>query len=130
MVEADYRLTLPNPATGEIWQVIGFNVNNSAQAYGNIRGLAFIGPQQDWPPAGLTLTVITAGEGPSGATATPYASYVTPACFTTGTRLAAPAGQCLVENLAEGNLVLTLDQGPQPVLLVARNVSGDLSRTQ
>lgn len=37
-------------------------------------------------------------------------------CFTPGTRISTPQGPCLVEDLSEGDLVLTRDSGPQPVL--------------
>ena len=43
-VEAEYRLTLTDPSTGESWQVIGYNVVNSGTSYATIEGLAFVGP--------------------------------------------------------------------------------------
>ena len=36
-------------------------------------------------------------------------------CFTPGTRLTTPSGQALVETLRQGDLVTTLDHGPQPI---------------
>ena len=44
-----------------------------------------------------------------------------PPCFTRGTMIATPDGERRVEDLAPGDLVLTMDHGPQPLLLVSRN---------
>lgn len=43
-----------------------------------------------------------------------------PVCFAAGTRIAAPRGEVAVEALRPGDLVLTLDHGPQPLLWVGR----------
>lgn len=43
----------------------------------------------------------------------PYAEYF--ACFVTGTRITTSAGEVAVENLVEGDLVLTMDHGLKPV---------------
>ncbi|MFB9149585.1 hypothetical protein [Roseovarius ramblicola] len=43
-VEAEYRVTLRDHATGETWDVLGYNVSNSSPAFGTIEGLAFVGP--------------------------------------------------------------------------------------
>ena len=46
-------------------------------------------------------------------------------CFTPGTRIATAYGPVAVEDLAEGDHILTRDNGPQPVLWAgARHVSG------
>lgn len=44
-----------------------------------------------------------------------------PPCFTRGTLIATPDGDKLIEDLKPGDLVLTLDHGPQPLLLVSCN---------
>lgn len=41
-------------------------------------------------------------------------------CFTSGTLIATPAGERLVEDLRVGDLVMTRDNGPQPVRWVGR----------
>jgi Hint domain len=122
VVEAEYTLTLRNPATGQTWKVIGYNVNNSNPAYGTIEGLAFIGPPAGWPPVGLALTVVSAAEGPgaAGQPATPYTTYVAPPCFTPGTMIDTPVGPRLIETLTIGDLVCTLDNGPQPLVYLTR----------
>ena len=41
-------------------------------------------------------------------------------CFTTGTRIATPLGARLIEDLEPGDLVLTMDNGPQPLRWVGK----------
>ena len=41
-------------------------------------------------------------------------------CFTPGTRIATPAGQVAVRDLVEGDMVLTKDDGPQPIRWIGR----------
>ncbi len=50
-----------------------------------------------------------------------YADLVV--CFTPGTRIACPGGARAVETLREGDLVQTLDNGPQRLVWVGRQVS-------
>lgn len=121
-VEAEYRLVLRDPGSGQTWTVIGYNVNNSSPAYGTIEGLAFVGPPAGWPPAGTPLTVVSASEGPgfSGQPRTTYDSYVTPPCFTPGTLIDTPQGPRPVEALVPGDAVTTLDDGPQILRHVMR----------
>lgn len=123
-VEAEYTLVLRNPATGQTWTVIGYNVNNSNPAFGTIEGLAFIGPPAGWPPVGMALQVVSTSEGPANSNtgSTRYASYVTPPCFTPGTLILTPGGETPVERLQAGDLVTTLDHGPLAIRYIARTV--------
>jgi hypothetical protein len=111
VVEAEYRLTLTNPLTGDTWEVLAYNVNNSTPAYGTVEGLAFVGPVGGFPPRGVDLAVTATYEGPSYQ-ATDLAS---PPCFVTGTLILTPAGWRPIEDLAVGDLVLTRDNGPQSI---------------
>ncbi len=43
-----------------------------------------------------------------------------PTCFTPGTQIDVPGGICAVEDIVAGDLVETMDEGPQPVRLVLR----------
>lgn len=122
VVEGEYRLTLQDPTTGNTYEVIGFNVNNSSPAYGTVEGLAFVGPASAWPPVGTPLNVISASEGPgySGQPQLPYADLVTPPCFTPGTLIRTVRGDRPVETLQPGDLIATRDAGMQPLRLLAR----------
>ncbi|MFN3936951.1 MAG: Hint domain-containing protein [Gemmobacter sp.] len=44
-----------------------------------------------------------------------------PVCFAAGTRLLTPAGEVPVEDIRPGDLLVTLDEGPQPVLWASRS---------
>ncbi len=115
VVEAEYRLTLRDPETGRTYEVFGYNVNNSQTTYATVEGLAFLGGPGQFPPTGRPLEVVSASEGP-GRGAVHYGQLATPACFTPGTRILTPCGECKVERLRPGDLVCTLDHGAQPVL--------------
>lgn len=108
-VEAEYSMVLSD-GTNQ-WTVVAFNVNNSSPAFGTVEGLAFIGGPGGFPPAGVTLTVLSAAEGPSFAAA----DYATPICFAAGTLIDTPDGPRPIEDIAVGDLVDTLHDGPQPV---------------
>jgi len=116
-VEAEYRLTLTDPDTGETWDVLGFNVNNSSPAYGTVEGLAFVGPEGGFPPIGRDLEVTAAYEGPSfgGEPRIDADELASPPCFAEGTRILTPEGPRPVEELAVGDMVITRDDGPQPL---------------
>lgn len=117
IVENEYTLTLRNPATGQVWKVYGYNVNNSNPAYATIEGLAFFGGEGQFPPIGVALTVVSAAEGPpnSGAAAINYTQLAFPPCLTPGTLVRTPEGDRLIETLKPGDLVLTRDHGAQPL---------------
>jgi len=121
-VEAEYRLTLRDPATDETWQVLGFNVNNSSPAFGTVEGLAFVGPVGGFPPVGRDLEVIAADEGPgsTGQPAIAATGLASPPCFTPGTLIRVPGGERAVETLAPGDLVETRDHGAQRLVWVGR----------
>jgi len=109
-VEAEYSLEANGG--GQTFELVAFNVvGGPGPAFGSVEGLAFIGPPGGFPPVGLTLTVTRAFEGPNFA----VADYATPVCFVVGTRVATPSGDRPIETLQRGDLVLTRDQGAQPV---------------
>ncbi len=111
-VEAEYELTLQDPS-GNSYTVLGFNINEAgvSPSYGTVEGLAFVGGVGGFPPIGVPLTVVSASEGPSR----PYASLASPPCFVAGTLIETPAGPVPVETLAAGDIVNTMDHGPQPL---------------
>ncbi len=123
-VEAEYTLTVEDP-DGNVYTLIGFNINNSSPAYGTVEGLAFIG---SFPPRDVALTVTGTAEGPpnSGGTSTPATTYATPPCFVSGTLIDTDKGPVPVERLRPGQRIRTLDEGYQPLLLsLATTLSAD-----
>lgn len=132
VVEAEYTLTLEDGA-GNTYTVIGFNINEPGSpyaAYGTVEGLAFVGPPGSWPPVGTPLTVVATSEGPpnTGGAGLAFDDYVAPICFVTGTRIATPGGARPVETLVAGDLVLTRDNGAQPLLWAGRSEVGGTAR--
>lgn len=116
-VEAEYRLTLRDPATGQTWEALGYNVNNSSPAYATIEGLAFV---SGFPPVGVDLEVVSAAEGPGsfGQPAVGAGDLAVPPCFTPGTRILSEPGYVPVEVLRPGDRVQTRDAGFQPLCWV------------
>ncbi|WP_420863763.1 Hint domain-containing protein [Algirhabdus cladophorae] len=112
VVEAEYQLTLRAP-DGTEYTVYGFNVREpgAPNSYGTVEGLAFFGSQGGFPPIGVPLEVVGTMEGPS----TGYQTLATPICFTKGGMIATPTGEVAVEDLKVGDLVETLDHGPQVI---------------
>lgn len=83
--------------------------------------LLFIG---DVPPADTDLWVVHARLEPYLAAVRTLAPAGT-VCFTRGTKIATPDGPCLVEDLREGDLISTKDNGSQPLLWIGgRRISG------
>lgn len=70
------------------------------------------------PRAGVEHWVVRVCLPPVPDTANPFAGGVI--CFTPGTRIATPLGPQLIETLRPGDLILTQDDGPQPVLWTGR----------
>lgn len=119
-VQAEYVITVQD-SQGNTYKMIAFNMHQPDSPdpnYGTIEGLSFVGPPGAWPPVGEPLTVIATAEGPgyNGEPLQSYSGLVTPICFVTGTRIATPSGEIPVERLQPGDLVLTLDHGPQPLI--------------
>lgn len=129
-VEAEYRIILTDPDTGESWTAYAYNVNNTSPAYATIEGLVLRpNPDGSYPPVGKALTVTLASEGPEGVGANLYDLYDTPPCFTPGTLIETLDGPRPVETLRAGDLILTRDNGPQPLrwLGMARLTQADLA---
>ena len=131
-VEAEYRITLRDPDSGETWDVLGYNVDNSNPAYATVEGLAFVGPPGVFPPVGRDLEVTSAFEGPgsSGQATINAGDLASPPCFTPGTAILTATGYRPVESLGVGDLVQTSDAGLQPLRWVGAVTlsGGDLRR--
>ena len=80
------------------------------------------------PPADTDLWVVRTHIDPAQVISQGLVTQATPGgviCFVPGTRIATPQGFCLIEALQPGDLILTRDNDPQPVLwLGQRHVSG------
>lgn len=100
--------------------MIAFNirVSGDANSYGNVEGLAFVGPQGGFPPIGVPLTVIATNEGPSIAAT----SYATPICFVAGTMIQTPKGEVAIETLTAGDTVTTREGGAEAVRWIGQSV--------
>lgn len=118
-VEAEYQITLTDGTN--IWTAYAYNVNNSAPPFATIEGLIFLpNAQGDYPPIGTPLTVTATAEGPQGPGSNLYSLYEDPPCFTLGTLIDTPTGPRPVEALQPGDMVLTRDNGPQPLRWIGR----------
>lgn len=117
-VEAEYELILRDP-DGNTYTVLGFNINEGGgQSYATVEGLAFVGGVGGFPPRDVPLTVIRTREGPSHA----YSSLATPPCFTAQTLIRTPGGEVPITQLAQGDLVMTADNGAQPIRWIGRTL--------
>ncbi len=132
IAEAEYIVTVQD-ALGHTYQLVGFNINEPGSvdpSFGTVEGLAFLGPPGAWPPTGTPLTVVSTSEGPGdhGIASQSYATYVSPICFVTGTLIATAEGERAVETLVAGDIVLTRDNGPQPVVWTGATPVGGTAR--
>lgn len=118
-IEAEYQMTLRDPATGIEYQAIAVNFHNSSPAYATIEGIAFV---DVFPPVGVALTVVATAEGPGdyGQPSVAAGDLAIP-CFTPDTMIDTPQGPRAVQDLAVGDLVTTLDHGPQPLRWVGHS---------
>ncbi|MEL7301524.1 MAG: Hint domain-containing protein [Pseudomonadota bacterium] len=100
---------------GETWTLIAFNIREANSpynnSYGSIEGIAVVGGPGGFPPPNVPLQLSRGTEGPSFASE----DYVTPICFGAGSPILTPGGYRPVETLRPGDLVETLDDGPQPI---------------
>ena len=113
-------VALVNPATGEF---IVFNMSPSAEVVSGLAGFPGttnvgednVSAIQNDQNAGSSF------QYDSNTDSFVYQTVVVP-CFAAGTRIAVPGGEAAVEDLAIGDLVETLDHGPQTVRAVLRRV--------
>ena len=101
-LEAEYELTVTDGV--DTHRIIALSIDGVS---GWVIGFVFENPP---PPSGVALTV-------TGHSDFPWITYseATPACFTPGALILTPGGERPVETLRAGDLVQTLDRGPQPV---------------
>ncbi len=119
VMEAEYQMILRDPNTGIEYRAVAINMNDSSPSYATIEGIAFV---DVIPPIGVALTVVSASEGPgSNGQSDLAASDIAVPCFTPGTMIDTPNGRVNVETLKAGDLVMTLDNGPQALTWVGHS---------
>ncbi len=112
----DYTFNVTG-ADGTVYRVgvidIDFNSNNQIDLTGGENGYFLVFPD-GVPPPGGTYTV---GASIDNSTSTPHSTLdAMVVCFAAGTRIATPGGEVPIEHLHPGDLVLTHDHGPQPLV--------------
>lgn len=122
IVEAEYVVVLRDPNTLIEYVGVTVNINDSSPSYATIEGIAIIG-DGGFPPDGVAFTVVSVDEGPGSINPTIYdeSEFTFPICFTPGTMISTPDGLRPVDVLAAGDLILTRDNGAQPVQWVGRS---------
>lgn len=123
----------PDHATG--WTVARYNVTGAAtlalvragrvETVQDLTGGAALVTAQEGAAAGLTPTTCRAGPGETvrfdayGARIdAPMAQGAPAVCLTTGTKIDTTDGPRAIETLVPGDLICTLDHGPQPLRMV------------
>ncbi len=109
-----------------VWVNDTITVNIPGTGNVTITGVTFYvsgGPAVFTPTDGTILQDATfvSSTWVSVSTQIPVSAFA-PVCFAAGTLIETPDGPRPVETLAPGDLVLTLDHGPQPVLVLSREV--------
>ncbi|MGD9862650.1 MAG: Hint domain-containing protein [Pseudodonghicola sp.] len=110
-IEDEYELNVRD-LDGNIYRMVAISVDSDPSnpySGSTVIGYTFDGA---WPPAEAKLTIIR-GSGQDGQ------QMAAPVCFGAGTGIATPRGDIAVDRLRRGDLVLTHDQGPQPLLMIA-----------
>lgn len=116
-LEAEYTVVFEDSA-GNQYTLVAFNIREpgAPNPYGSVEALAFVGGVGGFPPIGEELTFVSNQEGPSVA----YTTLATPPCFVAGSMVDTPEGPRKIDDLEIGDLVVTLDHGPQPVRWIAQ----------
>ena len=112
-VEDEYHVTLFDDQ-GNAYEMVGVSITSGYDT--QVVGIAFLG---EAPPVGTALYYIQGQSTYTGATSSPIPGLTvdpsTAPCFLRGSLIETPQGPRPVENLVAGDLVMTLDHGPQPL---------------
>ena len=122
VVEAEYVVVLLDPSTDIEYTAVTVNVRDSDPDYATVEAIAIIG-DGGFPPDDVAFEVVSVDEGPGSFNRTEYdeSEFTFPICFTPGTLIATPHGPRAVESLAQGDTVLTRDNGEHAVLWVGHS---------
>jgi len=102
-LEESYALSKPGGGTIDVFRV---------EVEGNLVGYITSEPLVPGTAYSFTRSNVTPSNAPD---TTDPTSIVDVPCFTAGTLIETPTGPKAIEDLVEGDLVLTLDHGPQPI---------------
>lgn len=123
-VEAEFHIEVQNPATGEIWVIAAVSIGGSdGDGFQTVEGLAIVdNGDDDFPPLNVPLNIISSTdlEPTVGGDPVDYTEYAP--CFVAGAMVETPNGPVAVEDLCVGDLVHTIDNGPQPVRWVGSRI--------
>ena len=112
-VEDEYHVILFDDM-GNAYEMVGVSITAGYDT--QVVGIAFLG---EAPPPGTTLHYIQGRSSYNGATSSPIADLTADPsaapCFLRGSLIETPQGPRPVEELVAGDLVMTLDHGPQPL---------------
>jgi hypothetical protein len=108
----------------QVWENDTITVKTAEGEIVTIKGVTFYlskGPAVFTPVDGSTLDNVTfvSSTYVSVSTKTAVGKFA-PACFTPGTMIETPGGARLIETLVAGDLVSTLDRGPQSLIWIGR----------
>ncbi len=110
-VEAEYTVSLSDP-DGNIYELVAISVQTDpSNPWLEATVIGFTFGNGVWPPAGVELTFVPYSQ----VDGQPLIDPAHPVCFAAGTMILTPRGPRPVESLQVGDLVETLDQGPQPL---------------
>jgi len=125
-IEDEYELWVTDP-DGTKYRLVAVSVDSDPSnpySGSTVIGYTFDG---DWPPEGTKLTILRgSGEDGQEMHPPPPPPPPPPPCFTEGTLIATLHGEIPVEDLARGDRVMTLDNGPRPIrLILSRRLSAE-----
>lgn len=100
--------TLRDTVTGQQFEITAMRVSSgAASGYYTLSEVPLI--------AGRSYETLAYDEVPDSGAGDPVITYAQIVCFTRGAPILTPAGYVAIEKIRVGDLVTTLDQGPQPV---------------
>ncbi len=116
-IQAELQQTFSNGSTIVALRIENPNSGTPGEQPLITVGYTFIGPA---PPPNTPLGTVTSG---TGAGTTPYTNLL---CFTAGMGIPTPGGPRPVETLKVGDLILTHDNGPQPIAWTGKTALSEL----
>lgn len=116
-IQNEYEITVQAEVDGVVttYTMVAISAGDNDS---NVVGFTFEGA---WPPSGTSLTYVVNTNRDVDFLG--VEDMLVP-CFAAGTMLATPHGEVAIEDLREGDLVLTRDHGAQPIRWIGKTVIG------